>query len=297
MPLYTGDGTEIESIRTGDGTGIAEVRTGDGTVLFKSVIGGEQFFTASRRSTAVYGYDLSTAYDITTSAFDDTLDVTNEISDLNGIAFDDTGDLLFALGSNSNAVYEYSLSTTFDLTTASYTGNSEGISASFPNGLEWSSDGTRFYIADGGGSIESYTVSSPFAISTASVANSLTTTGEDGTPVGAVWNQDGTSLYVVGNSNGSIYRYSLTTGFDLSTATYSGDSFDVSTQNGSPGGMSWSASGDSFVLSGSDDVIYKYILTTPFDITTASYTGDSFDVSANSTDTRTVEWDVQPQYQ
>ena len=45
---------------------------------------------------------------------------------------------------------------------------------------------------------------------------------EDANARGITFNHDGTKMYVTGTTNDKIYEYTLTSAFDISTATYRG---------------------------------------------------------------------------
>jgi len=57
---------------------------------------------------------------------------------------------------------------------------------------------------------------------------SFSVASEDTAPTGIIFNNDGTKMYMVGGFNDSVYQYSLSTAFDLSTASYDSVSFSVS---------------------------------------------------------------------
>jgi hypothetical protein len=52
-------------------------------------------------------------------------------------------------------------------------------------------------------------------------------------PTGMAFNTDGTKMFLVGNYGNDVDEYALSTGFDVSTATFT-DSFSVSAQDGVP---------------------------------------------------------------
>ncbi|MES0444988.1 MAG: hypothetical protein ABUJ92_00445, partial [Desulfobacterales bacterium] len=49
---------------------------------------------------------------------------------------------------------------------------------------------------------------------------SFSVTSEDTSPFGVAFNVTGTKMYIVGTANKSVFQYSLSTAFDLSTASY-----------------------------------------------------------------------------
>ena len=80
-------------------------------------------------------------------------------------------------------------------------------------------------------------------------------------------------MFVLGNSSNKVYEYTLTTAFDISSASFV-DSFSVSSQDTGPRGIWFDSSGKTMFIvgSGGDDVnVYK--LTAAWDVSTASFTG------------------------
>ena len=69
-------------------------------------------------------------------------------------------------------------------------------------------------------------------------------------------------MFVVGNSSGTVYEYDLSTGFDVSTASYSSNSLSVSSQETSPIEIDFNNDGTNmFVVGVSSDTVYEYDLT------------------------------------
>jgi len=91
---------------------------------------------------------------------------------------------------------------------------------------------------------------------------------------------DGKSFYVA-NGRDVIHRYNLTNAWDLSSASYTGDSHNVSSQISYATDLFFKPDGTKmFVLGGgTSEYIYEYSLSTPWDITSASYNNTSLDIS------------------
>jgi hypothetical protein len=87
-------------------------------------------------------------------------------------------------------------------------------------------------------------------------------------------------MFIPGTSSDSVYQYTLTTGFDVSTASYDNVSFDVSGQDGFAEGIFFNSTGKKmFMVGRSTNSVYQYTLNTGFDVSTASYDSVSFDIS------------------
>ena len=103
-----------------------------------------------------------------------------------------------------------------------------------PRGLTFNNDGTKmFVVGNAGDDINEYTLSTGFDVSSATFVDSLDVSDQDTGPVGIAFNNDGTKMFVAGNAGDDINEYTLTTGFDVSSATFV-DSLDISDQDTAP---------------------------------------------------------------
>ena len=84
---------------------------------------------------------------------------------------------------------------------------------------------------------------------------------QEGAPYGVAFKPDGTKMYVVGSSSDSVYQYTLSTAWDLDTASYDSVSFDVSSQESSPRGVTFKPDGTKMYLIGfGSDSVHQYSL-------------------------------------
>lgn len=229
----------------------------------------------------VSGFDLSVASYSNTS-----FDVSSEDSTPKGLAFNDDGSKMFILGLNNSNVYEYDLSTAFDTTTASYSGTNFGVGSETgnPRGIVFGDSGTKMYITGSSNdNVYEYELTTGFDVSTAShTGTAFDVSSEMGNPIGVDFNNDGTKMFLVGYSNNRIYEYDLSTGFDLSTASFSVSS-DISSEDTAPKGIAFNDDGTKMIVLGtSSNSIHQYELSTGFDVSTDSLT-TSFDVSSEDT--------------
>jgi len=236
----------------------------------------------------VGAFELSLA-EFTSNSFD----ASGQDSDPRGVAFNPDGTAMFIIGSGNNAVFQYSLGTGFDVSTASFTGTSFDVSGeeTAPTGIAFNADGTTMFIIGPGSnaSVFQYSLTTGFDVSTASfTGTSFDVSGEETASTGIAFNADGTTMFIIGD-NASVFQYSLSTGFDVSTASFTGISFDVSTELTIGTGVTFNPDGTAmFVADSSSDSVFEYSLSTGFDVSTASFTGTSFDVSGQDNDPRGV---------
>ena len=98
-----------------------------------------------------------------------------------------------------------------------------------PNGIAFNSDGTKMFIAGSqNDSIYEYHLTTGFDVSTASHDSTFSVaTQEEANPHGVAFNTDGTKMFVIGVDGDDVNEYTLSTGFDVSTASYSLKFFSV----------------------------------------------------------------------
>ena len=228
-------------------------------------------------------FDVSTA---TYNGYNEGLSVAGHDSYPSGIAFSNDGYKMFVVGGNKGTINEYALTTPFDVSTAEITHVFPLVSQSTkPRGMAFSNDGIKMFVTDDEtDSIYEYNMSAPFKISTARISNSIHVYVQDASPSGLEFSNDGIKMFLVGSNENKVHEYTLTTPFVLSTATPS-NSFSVVKQDTFPTGMAFSNDGDKmFVVGVVGQDINEYTLTTPFDVSTASYNDDAERFSVSGQD-------------
>ena len=153
-----------------------------------------------------------------------------------GLVFRDNGTKAFGINpgfGSEDDVLEVTLSTPWDITSAGSVTSTEldhlGASAASQD-LAISSDGTKLYVSDNDGKIYQFGMTA-WDSSTATTASiSLDTSSNMSNLRGFCFNSDGTSLYATNSQSpiSTVYQYDLSTGWDLSTAAYSGFSKTLS---------------------------------------------------------------------
>ena len=201
------------------------------------------------------------------------------------ITFNDDGSKMYVMGLFSRNIYQYSLSTEFDVSTASYdsVSFSVGSQLSQAGAFVFNNNGTKLYATgEGGDAIFQYSLSTAYDISTASYDSvTLDVSPQEAGPNAIEISTDGTKMYIVGWQNDTVFQYTLTSAFDLSTASYANKSFSVATQESAPLGLRFNPDGTRMYITGySNDKVRQYTLSTAYDVSTASY--DSVDFSVNS---------------
>ena len=90
---------------------------------------------------------------------------------------------------------------------------------------------------------------------------SFDVSAQDTTPFGIAFNNDGSKMYMMGDAGDSVHQYTLSTPFDLSTASYDSVSFDVSGQDTNPFGIAFNNDGSKMYMMGAaGDSVHQYTL-------------------------------------
>ena len=94
------------------------------------------------------------------------------------------------------------------------------------------------------------------------MTKSFDVTGQTPSPTDILFKSDGTKLYVIGSVNNTVYQYSLSTTWDISTASYDSVSFSVATQVSNARGMYFKTDGSRLYVMGLvTDKVFQYSTT------------------------------------
>ena len=245
---------------------------------------GTKMFVVGSSGDAVNEYTLSTGFDVSTATFVHSFSVSSLDTAPQGLAFNTDGTKMFVLGNSGADVNEYTLSTGFDVSTASFVDSfSVSSQETNPLGLAFNTDGTKMFVSGtSGADVNEYTLSTGFDVSTATFVDSFSVSSQDIAPYGLAFNTDGTKMFVVGTIGDDVNEYTLSTGFDVSTASFV-DSFSVSSQEAVPVGLAFNTDGTKmFVVGHEGDDVTEYSLTTPFSLVNVSgeHSGDVINTSS-----------------
>jgi hypothetical protein len=233
----------------------------------------------------VHEYTLTGAYCIGTASFVDSFSVANSGASENnptGIAFSKSGDKMFIVGATNNnqgKVSEFTLTTAWDVSTASFVDslftNSCGADCNAAFGLAFNKSGNKMFVMVSKvvDAVDEYTLTTAWDISTASFVDSFSVATQETVPTGIAFSKSGDKMFVVGDTGNDVNEYTLTTAWDVSTASFV-DSFSVSSQEATPQDIWFDSSGKTmFILGKAGDDVNVYKLTTAWDVSTASFTG------------------------
>ena len=178
------------------------------SVFFKS--DGTKMYFVGVAGGDINEYSLSTAWDVSTGSYTRRLDVTSQESTPLGVFFKADGTKMYVVGLNGNAVFEYDLSTAWDISSATYL-QSFSILVGTPTDIFFKPDGAKMYIVGSlNDAVNEYDLSTAWDVTTASSVQSFTVAGKETEPYGLFFGDDGKKMYVTGGSSDAVHQYNLT---------------------------------------------------------------------------------------
>ena len=189
----------------------------DGTKMF--LIGSDS------EAEGIEEFTLSTAYDVSSCQF-----VTTHFEgemDIRDIAFNNSGTKLFIYdGTGNDFIKQYSLNSPFSISNASFEKQSTGTSSKTfkqlegnPQGLAFSSDGSKMYITGHGkDKVQQFNLSAPFDMSNVTKDGAHDVSGEADQVSGIAFSSDGLKMFILdfATGNKTVSEYNLTCGFGVS---------------------------------------------------------------------------------
>lgn len=180
---------------------------------------GSRLFVAGSLNDRIMQYSLAVPWDITTAGFDSDLYVGLKESVPSGMFFRSDGMKLYLVGVLQPAtVNEYTMQTAWEINTAQHS-DSKQISGyeSYPNGIFFSGDGLRMFLAGTQNStlygtpdvITSLSLTTPWALAGINGSTTYGLVSPAANPHDIALKPDGTELYLVDIASSSILQYSV----------------------------------------------------------------------------------------
>lgn len=197
----------------------------------------------------------------------------------NDIFFSNTGSYMYVLGATSNAnVYQYNLTSAWNVATAIYESNAYiGIRDSDPQGLFFRSDGRKMYfVGSTSDRVYEYDLATPWLANSATHLQNVSIATQDTAPSGLTFSNTGTSMYIAGGATNNIYQYTLSTPWNVSTASYTARA-NVAPQDTLVSGFTFNTEGTRAYMTGRiGDNVYKYTLSEAWNISTLTYSSNAY---------------------
>ncbi len=225
--------------------------------------------------------------------------------DTHALTFNNDGTKMYTssmkASSTGDEVYEYDLTTAYNISTATLRTSIDVGSYTYPdeNGddqtsstpmhgavqVVFNNDGTKMFIADHHKTIIEWTLTTPYDIDTASttfpIGQDYSTNLQEKRVLSVAFNNDGTKMFVAGNGKnnsnvGEINEYTLDTPFVITSGVTHINTVDLSSDHSYIDGIVFNYDGTKMYTNASleaDNKINQYELTTAFDLSTLSLEG------------------------
>jgi DNA-binding beta-propeller fold protein YncE len=236
-------------------------------------------------------------YDISKSSFTGSLDISGTVTTPEGLIFSPDGTKMFVPDNNDDKINQFTLGTAWDISTATQSATSAATGeggTDEPEDLAFNSDGTKMFIIERhADKILEYNLSIPYDVSSSSmtdadddltIANAVTNNPED-----LAFDPTGTIMFLLENDDqvtgDQVFEYSLSTAFDVSTATLVSGEHLTLTDSTNADAFEFSSDGEYLYVAdpAGDDTLLQYTMSRAWDVSSATLTR-SFDISNNSAD-------------
>ena len=115
-----------------------------------------------------------------------------------------------------------------------------------------------YVIGSTGDDVNEYTLSTTWDVTTASYLQNFSVAAQEATPQGIFFKPDGTKMYILGNSGDDVNEYTLSTTWDVTSASYL-QNFSVSAQETNPTGVFFKPDGlKMYVIGSAGDAVWQY---------------------------------------
>ena len=242
------------------GISVTAKATAPEEVFFKP--DGTKMYIADDADDKVFEYNLIIAWDVTSAVFSTASpNFSAQETSVRGLFFKPDGLTMYISGNYlSGRVHQFTLSTAWDVASATYTSRfTTGSEETRPEGLFFKPDGTKMYLMGSvSDNVLEYNLGTAWNVTTAVYSQAFSISAQEGGPHNVSLNTTGTKMYVLGDSGKAVFEYTLSTAWNVTTATYV-HSFVVGGQENSPTGVFIRADGSRmFVIGSSNDTVFQY---------------------------------------
>lgn len=238
---------------------------------------GYDFYLIGTSRDRVLHYKLGRQYDITTANFNT---LSDSIASLSGegtpsdVTFKTDGTSFYVSGTTIDRVIQYNMSEAWNVNTASqglsFNANS-ALSVTNLQALQLSRDGTYLYFIDSGvDKVYQCALSEAWNVNTATYLTEKSIVAFDGGPTGLYFNANGTSMYMIGNSNDRVKEFRLSTAWNVNTATIYANSSNFNVFSPSATGLTFANNGSMlYIVDSTYDLVHQLPMTQSWNVNTA----------------------------
>ena len=214
---------------------------------------GTKLFASRKVAGTIEEFSLTTAWDISTIGTADVTKSPTEPTGYDHIAFKTDGTKLYISDIGGDKVHQYALTGAWDLSTLAASSEKTldvaAIGVDNIVGISFQPDGTSVFLMDlFDDTLSEHDLSTAWDISTAGSATNTFSPSEPDTPRGVTFNSDGTRVYIGDQTDDEVHQYSLSTPWDISTASALEVSFEVDPDVLVQQQIIWGDSGSKFYI-------------------------------------------------
>jgi sugar lactone lactonase YvrE len=209
---------------------------------------------------SVYQYSLSTAWVVSSAVFATSFSVSSQETAPSALFFRADGTKMYIVGTTNDAVFQYTLNNPWSVATASYDGISFSVASdATPNGLSFRPNGLSMYITGSTtDAVYQYTLSTAWNVSTATLLQSFSISGQESVPHAVTFTGDGSRMFLMGQTGDDVNVYNLATPWDISTSVFV-NVFSVAAQEVTPTGLYIKPDGTKMYIVGTtNDTVFQY---------------------------------------
>ena len=210
----------------------------------------------------VRSHDLTTPFDVSTAVVDYNRSLPVDISDPREVRFKPDGTMFFVVDYTDNMIYPFTCDP-WDVATGTFPDERLDLSGEGASPVSFciNPDGDRFFVLKSSNdTVYQYNLTTPWDLDTGSYASKSKSLAAQSTQMGAITvTADGKNLYAFGTDGDKVYQYNLTTGWDISTASYASNLKSVAAEDGHMTGLCLVDNDTQIIMSGTgNDRIYRY---------------------------------------
>ncbi len=183
---------------------------------------GSNLYTAGANPNKIHQWTLSTEFDLATIAYLQEYDPGTGATIL-GVQLLDSGTRMFILsysaGATNRKLRQYSLSTAWDITSASLVDTFDmSGDMSIDTGFWMRADGQKVYIVGSPNRVYEYDISPAWDLTGVTLNQFLDVSGETTTEDGVWFPTDGSTMFMMARADETLFSYPLSTAWDITTA-------------------------------------------------------------------------------
>lgn len=242
---------------------------------------GKYVFTSSNAD-YISRHTMSRPYDLSTATFDNTINMASLYLESASYAFDlsPDGKYLYYHGADRDSIALFNMTTPWDLSTLTYgatpykkwdgvrgaTGSTQSVYA-----FTYGDSGNKIYFSGlVNDTIAQYSLSSAYDVSTISETYSTYTlsASPNNRAIRSIrWKPDGSKFWILEYAQDSIYEFSVSVNWDISSTVTEGNSLSILSYENNPWDFAWNDDGTEFIVVGSTgDVFDRFSLSVAYDI-------------------------------